>query len=75
MINPEIWGIEGDWFASDLDGSIAFMSSGGSGQAPPSAIEDETLIYDLLPFFGIKSDSESWEREVECGLFPYDADI
>ena len=51
------------------------MASGGSGQAPPGVIEDETLIYELLQFLGIKSDGESWKSEVECGPCAYDADI
>ncbi len=75
MINSEIWGIEWDWFASDLDGSIAFLSSGGSGQVPPVVIADEPLIDELLQVLGIEYNSQSWAKAAECGLFAYDVDV
>ena len=75
LISSEAQGIEWDWFASDLGGSVALLSSGGSGQVPKVLLEHEALIDELFDFIGLCYDEQSWAKAAEFGLFAYDVDI
>jgi hypothetical protein len=71
----EVEGIEWDWFASDLAGHVALVSSGGSGQVPPTMIEHERLIHEFKNLAGIQCDERSWKVAADFGLYGYDVDV
>ena len=74
IYEEEIVGGEFDWFAMDLDGDIAIMSTAGEGSVPEEAVESYQKHNEVsesieTPNWG---SSEVWSDYAALGLFVFD---
>ena len=77
MKNPrhDFHGTEFDWFAHDLEGFVAVMSSAGSGRFPALLAPMGPEIDAVLEAMGIHYRSPASSRAPGLGFYAYDTDM
>lgn len=73
-MNPDLHGIEFDWFAIDRDGNVALFATAGEGFVPQSVVkyhENHSSFSDSLPAPRTGT-SEVWNDYATLGFYVFD---